>query len=159
MKNENGKKKNSNVKSVPEGFHAVTPYLIVDDASALLTFIKNSFAGELTYIMKDDVSGKVTHATIKIGNSMIMVSDAMEGMEANKTMLFVYVDDTDKIYQKAIDAKGVSKREPRDEFWGDRAACVEDKWGNTWWIATHIEDVSDAELKRRKEEQLANQPV
>lgn len=159
MKNENGKKKNSSVKSVPEGFHSVTPYLIVEGASSLLEFIKNSFAGELTYIMKDDESGKVTHATIKIGDSMVMVSDAMEGMEANKTMLFVYVDDTDKFYQKAIDAKGISKREPRDEFWGDRAACVEDKWGNTWWIATHIEDVSNEELKRRKDEQLSNQPV
>jgi len=159
MKNENGKKKNSSVKSVPEGFNTVTSYLIVDDASALLEFIKNSFGGQLTYIMKDDESGKVTHATIKIGNSMIMVSDAMEGMNAMKSMLFLYVDDTDKTYQKAVDAKGTSRREPRDEFWGDRAACVEDKWGNIWWIATHIEDVSNEELKQRKDEKMSTQPV
>jgi PhnB protein len=158
MKNENGRKNNPSVKPVPEGFHTVTPYLIVEDASALIEFIKNSFEGELTYIMKDD-EGKVTHATLKIGNSMIMISDAMEGMKATTSMLFLYVNDTDKSYQKAVDAKGISRREPRDEFWGDRAACIEDKWGNTWWVATHIEDVSNEELKRRKDQQMSNQPA
>jgi len=80
-----------------------------------------------------------------------MISDQMERMQPETAMLFLYVDDVDSVYQKAIDSNAKSIREPKDEFYGDRASAVKDEWNNTWWIATHIEDVSREELQRRSE--------
>jgi uncharacterized glyoxalase superfamily protein PhnB len=156
MKNE--RNRNQAVKAIPDGFHSITPFIIVDNADAFIEFTKKAFGAQLVYRMNDDETNKVVHATVKIGDSMIMLCDAMKGMEPITSMLFLYVDDMDTVYQQAINAKGISTREPRDEFYGDRAACIKDAWGNQWWIATHIEDVSDEELKRRKE-QMSNQPA
>lgn len=151
MKNE---KKNVNpaVKFIPHGFHSLTPYVVVENASAFIDFITRGLGANLTYIMKDEETNLVVHATAKIGDSTLMISDVMEGMEAKTCMLFLYVKDMDSVYQKALKANGISVREPLNEFYGDRAACIKDEWGNLWWIATHIEDVSEEELKRRKEQ-------
>jgi PhnB protein len=108
--------------------------------------------------MKDDDSRQVVHATVRIGDSTLMISDVMKDMEPITAMLYLYVDDVDTIYQQAIDAGGTSTREIRDEFYGDRAGAIKDAWGNNWWVSTHVEDVSDEELKRRKE-QMSSQPV
>lgn len=150
MKNESKSKKNKSVNPIPEGYHTVTPFLVVNGATSLIEFIINAFGGKLSFIMKGD-DGKVTHATIKVGDSIIMVSDASERFQAMPSMLYLYVEDVDSVYQRALDARGISLREPTDEFYGDRSAGVMDAWENQWWIATHTEDVSDEELKRRKE--------
>lgn len=136
------------VNPIPPGFHTVTPFLIVQNATGLLDFINKAFNGETTSIMKDP-DGKVMHATARIGNSTVMVSDASDRFPSMPAMLYLYMDDVDVVYKKALNAGGQSLREPTDEFYGDRSAGVSDAWGNQWWIATHIEDVDEKELKRR----------
>jgi PhnB protein len=143
--------KNKSVRPVPEGFRTVTPFLIVDNAAGLIDFIKQAFDGKQTFLMNDD-DNKIMHATVKIGDSTIMLSDTMEGMPAQTAMLYLYVEDVDSLYQKALKAKATSVHEPTNEFYGDRAAAVKDKWGITWWIATHVEDVEQNELERRSKE-------
>ncbi|HEY5919270.1 MAG TPA: VOC family protein, partial [Chryseolinea sp.] len=110
--------------------------------------------GEETAMVKDD-GGKIMHATVQIGDSLVMVADVMTGTEPMPAMLYLYVDDVDAVYRQAINVAGTSSlREPVDEFYGDRSAGVKDEWGNQWWLATHVEDVSDEEMERRKEEFL-----
>jgi PhnB protein len=139
------------VKTIPEGYHSVTPFLIANDAARLLDFIVKAFDGEITSRMDTD-KGEVMHATVKIGDSLIMVADAMQEMPPATGMLYVYVKDADAIYQKALNAKATSLREPKDEFYGDRSAGVKDAWGNQWWIATHQENLSQEEIGKRYEE-------
>ena len=139
------------VKSIPDRFHTVTPYLIVDDANGLIDFIKNAFNGEVTFMQRTD-SNRVMHATARIGNSSIMISDTGPGMEVINAMLYIYTDDVDAMFSQAAKAKAEIVQEPKNEFYGDRAACLKDSWGNTWWIATHVEDVNHDELERRARE-------
>lgn len=146
-----GKKpKSKSVKAIPEGMHTVTPFLVVDGANELMRFIEQSFDGKTTAIMKSK-DDKVMHAMAQIGDSQIMFSDATENYPAGACRLYLYVDDVDATYQKAIAANGTSLREPTDEFYGDRSCGVRDRWGNEWWIATHIEDVDDEEMEKRAE--------
>jgi PhnB protein len=144
-------KKTEKVKSVPEGFSTVTPYLVVDGASDLIDFLKNGFEAQEVFRMNRD-DNRVSHATVKIGNSMIMISDTMTDMHPELAMLYLYVDDADAIYKKAIGAHAESIQEPHDEFYGDRVSAVKDKWGNKWWIATQKEKVAGDELERRAKE-------
>jgi PhnB protein len=154
MKKVERKSQKRSTSAVPKGFRTVTPYLVVNDARGLLEFIEKAFDGEVTSNMKGE-DGRIMHATIQIGDSVIMVSDVMKGMnEPMPTMLYLYVDDVDATYRQALDARATSIREPVDEFYGDRAAGVKDKWNNQWWLATHIEDMSSDEMERRKEEFL-----
>jgi len=143
--------KNKSVRAIPKGYHTVTPYLMSDNATELIEFLKNGFDGKVTFLTKTD-DNRIMHATVMIGDSTIMISDTMEGTEANKMMLYLYLDDVDAVYKKAIQAKGTSVHEPSDEFYGDRAAAVKDNSGNVWWIATHVEDVSEEELQKRSKQ-------
>ena len=147
---QKSKSKSKTVKPIPEGMHTVTPFLVVNQGAMLLEFIKKAFNGKVTAQL-DGEDGKVMHATIKIGDSTIMVSDASERIGPVQSMLHVYVDDVDKVYNQALNAKGQSIREPQDEFYGDRSAGILDPWENQWWIATHVEDVTDDEIRRRAE--------
>jgi uncharacterized glyoxalase superfamily protein PhnB len=149
-----GKKKS--VRAIPEGFHTVTPFLMTDNAAKLIEFIQNAFDAELTFITKTE-DNKIMHATVTIGDSIIMISDNMENTTPQTAMLYLYLENVDAIYKKAIQAKAISIHEPTDEFYGDRAAAVKDEWGNVWWIATHVEDVSDEELKQRSKQILQEQ--
>jgi PhnB protein len=142
--------KKKSVRAVPEGYHTVTPYLVVDKAHDLIDFIKNAFDGKVNFIAKRD-DGGIMHATVSIGDSTIMISDTMDGMQPQTSMLYLYLEDADAVFRKAVNAKATSIREPATEFYGDRAGAVKDQWGNMWWIATHVEDVDDEELKRRSE--------
>jgi PhnB protein len=154
MKKVERKSQKKTTKAIPKGFHTVTPYLVVNDARGLLEFIEKAFDGEVTSNMKGE-DGRIMHATVQIGDSVIMVSDVMKGMnEPMPTMLYLYVDDVDAMYRQAINANATSIREPIDEFYGDRSAGVRDEWNNQWWLATHIEDISSEEMERRKEEFL-----
>jgi PhnB protein len=143
--------KSKAVKSVPQGYHTITPYLIVDGAQKVIDFLKKTFdAKEAVRITAP--GDKVGHVELKIGDSTIMIGDAMMDFRPMPTNLYVYVDDADKSFQRALQAGGKSVKEPSDQFYGDRAGCVRDPAGNTWWMATHVEDVSEDELKRRAQQ-------
>lgn len=145
---ENKKSSLKEVNPVPKGFHTITPFLAVKGAETMLHFINEAFGGTDLKIMHHD-NGKVMHATIRIGNSIIMASDSNNNSQEFPAMLYLYVDDVDAVYKKAIKAGGESLREPTNEFYGDRSAGIKDEWGNQWWVATHIEDVSEDEINRR----------
>jgi PhnB protein len=147
------KTKSKSARAVPEGYHTVTPYLVVDNAQGLIEFIERSFNGKVVSLMKLD-NNRIMHATMSIGDSTVMLSDTMEGMEAQTCMLYLYLEDVDSVYQKTIQAKGIAVREPKTEFYGDRAGAIKDQWGNVWWIATHVEDVDQQELERRAEQTM-----
>ena len=136
-----------------EGYRTITPYLIVDGADKLLEFIENTFDCKVTGKMQDD-KGRIAHAELKIGDSMLMLAEASEEWKATNTLLYLYVENTDATYQKALDAGAASVKEPQDQFYGDRSATVQDAFGNLWSIATHIEDVSDEEVRKRAEDYL-----
>lgn len=136
------------VKPVPDGFHGVNSFLVVDGADDLIKFIVDGLGGEQTKILRTD-DNKVHHATVRIGDATIMIADTMGDMQQETAMLFLYVDDADSVYQSAIDAGGESIQELKDEFYGDRVGGVKDRWGNKWWIGTHKEEVEGEELERR----------
>ncbi|RAW00836.1 VOC family protein [Pseudochryseolinea flava] len=145
--------KSKSVRPIPEGFTTVTPFLMLDDAPRFLEFAKNAFGAEITYDLRDD-HGEIIHSTIKIGNAQIMIADTMGAMKAQASMLYLYVNDVDAAYKKAVQAKAKPMDEPADQFYGDRAGAVSDEWGNIWWFATHIEDPSDAEIKKRAKAEM-----
>jgi uncharacterized glyoxalase superfamily protein PhnB len=126
--------------------------MVVEGVPRLIEFLKAAFgATELERFETED--GHIMHAEVKIGDSKLMMGEAMEAFPAAPTTLYLYVSDADSAYRTAIAAGGQSFMEPADQFWGDRAACVTDSSGNHWWIATHIEDVDSAELARRAKAQ------
>jgi len=139
------------VKPIPEGYHTITPYFVVRGAAKLIEFLKHAFdAQELEKLAMPD--GTVMHAQMKVGDSMIMLAEGqkdMEGRSLMPAMLYMYVEDTDAVYKKAMEAGGKSIMEPIDQFYGDRSGAVEDMAGNQWWIATRKEDISSEELMRR----------
>ena len=128
------------VKPIPDGFHTVTPYLVVPDAAQLIDFLKRAFnAEEIHRSHRPD--GAVAHAQVKIGDSMVMMGQAQDEWKPMPCMLYLYVEDVDAWYERAIQAGGTSVREVNDEAYGDRAGGVQDPAGNQWWIATHRPDV------------------
>lgn len=137
------------IRPIPVGYHTVTPYLTVKGAKKLIEFLEEAFgAKRLRQTVRPD--GSVGNAEVLIGNSMVMISDATEQWLPMVSSIYLYVEDTDRIYKKAIEAGAESLYEPMDMFYGDRNAGIKDMFGNFWWIATHIEDVSDEEIQRRE---------
>jgi len=137
------------VNPIPEGYHTVTPYLIVPGAAEFIEFTKQAFAAqEKERFPRPD--GKVMHAEVKIGDSIIMLSDSSAEFEPTRSSIHLYVDDVDATYKRAIEVGGESLREPQDQFYGDRSAGIKDRFGNQWWLATHIEDVSPDEIQKRQ---------
>jgi uncharacterized glyoxalase superfamily protein PhnB len=145
------------VEPVPEGYHTITPYLVIDGAENIIRFMKEAFGAQPVFepMMRPD--GKVMHAEFKIGNSIVMISDSSERAQPTSGMLHLYVPDVDAVYQKAIKAGGTSMMEPANQFYGDRSGGVIDPAGNRWFIGTHVEDVSPAELKKRAAEMFKQQ--
>lgn len=145
-----GQQMQRNVKPIPDGYHSVTPYITVPGLAKTIEFLKQAFGAEMMEVMERP-GGAIAHAEAKIGDSMIMMGEPdPKGPYAPRPCnLYVYVPNVDEVYARAIQAGGKSLREPRDEFYGDRGAGVEDPSGNYWWIGTHIEDVSREELGRR----------
>jgi uncharacterized glyoxalase superfamily protein PhnB len=135
------------VKPIPEGFHTVTPYLLARDAAKLVEFVKNAFDAREVYSQK--MADGFLHAHLRIGDSMVMIGEAPERVDPVPCKLYLYVQDVDAVYQKALAAGATMVSEPRDEFYGDRAGGVRDAFGNQWWVATHVEDVSESELAKR----------
>lgn len=147
----------TSVKPIPEGYHTVTPYLLVQGAEKLINFMKNAFEAKETerYSMPD---GYIGHAEVRIGDSVIMVADAQgDEYKPMAAGIHLYVEDCDVTYKRAIGAGATSVREPQDQFYGDRSAGVNDQFGNKWWIATHKEDMSKEEIIKRMDEAMKQQ--
>jgi PhnB protein len=143
------------VNPVPPGFHTITPYLITKDAAKLIEFLQKALGAEVKHHMKGP-DGLVMHASLKIGDSMIMMTDARGQWPAQPTGMYLYVPDADALYRRAIEAGAESMGEPKDQFYGDRMGGIKDPSGNTWWIATHTEDVSDEEMERRRDKMMGH---
>jgi uncharacterized glyoxalase superfamily protein PhnB len=141
----------SSVKPVPDGYHTVTPNLVVDEAARLLSFLEAAFDAKVIFrSLRED--GEIGHAEIQIGDSRLMLSGTQPQWPALPCALYLYVEDCDALYAKAIAAGAKSIMEPANMFYGDRNGAVTDPSGNQWWIATHVEDVSPEELVRRAAE-------
>ncbi len=145
------------VKPIPEGYHTVTPYLVLNDTAGAIEWYKKALGAEEKFRMNAP-DGSVVHAEIKIGDSMIMMSDESRmnpGVKSPKTAgtatagIMIYVNDADAVYNRAV-AAGATVVHPIDDmFWGDRVGNVVDPYGHGWSIATHKEDVAPAEVEKR----------
>ena len=150
------------VNPIPAGYHSVTPYLILNDAKHALEFYKKAFGAQEMSKMEAP-NGKIAHAEIKIGDSMIMLADEMPGSGARSpqslggtgTGLFLYVDNVDSIYNQAVKEGAKGDMPPQDMFWGDRYGKVTDPFGHQWSLATHIEDVAPQEMQKRAREAMS----
>ena len=142
------------VSPIAPGFRNITPFLMVDGVAAFLDFLRKAFDVQETrqYAGPNDT---IAHAEVRLDDSVIMIGDPMGKYPLMPGALYFYVTNVDSAYKQALDAGAISIREPIKEFYGDRVAGVRDRWGNTWWLATHVEDVGDEELQRRNAEQLA----
>ncbi|MGA2630135.1 MAG: VOC family protein [Terriglobia bacterium] len=147
------------VKPVPDGYHTVTPHLIVNDGAAALEFYKKAFgAVELFRMTRPD--GRIGHAEIKIGDSPVMLADEHPEMGAlspqsvggSPVSIYLYVADVDAMFNQAVAAGASVVRPLQNQFYGDRTGGVKDPFGYQWYIATHVEDVSPEELQRRAAE-------
>jgi PhnB protein len=136
------------VKAIPDGYHSVTPYLVVDGAEKLIDFLKITFEGQEAVRMPMP-GGTIGHAEIRIGDSVVMLADATGEHPAGQGNIMVYVGNADAAYQRALKAGATSLQEPTNQFYGDRSAQVRDPLGNQWTIATHVEDVSPDEMAKR----------
>lgn len=144
------------VKPIPDGYHSVTPYLILDDATRALEFYKQAF-GAVELMRMPAPGGRIGHAEICIGNSPVMLADENAEMNARSARtiggspisLMVYVENVDAIVAQAVAAGGTLVRPVADQFYGDRTGGIDDPFGFHWYIATHVEDVPPDELERR----------
>jgi len=130
------------VKPIPDGYHTITPYLLVDGVAKLMSFLITAFdASELQRRHRPD--GSIMHAEVQIGDSIIMMGEPSGEFGPMSASLYLYVSDCDSVYQRALQANGISVMEPTTRpSEGDRYGGVKDPSGNIWWIATHLEDVS-----------------
>lgn len=145
------------VKAIPEGYHSLTPFLSLKNAAKAIEFYKNAFgAKEIEkHVMPD---GRIMHAVIKIGNSLVMVADEFpeygcgivspSSLKGTTMMLHFYVENVDAAFDKAVKAGATVKMPVEDMFWGDRYGQLEDPFGHLWSIGTHIADVSDDEINQ-----------
>jgi PhnB protein len=149
------------VKAIPEGYHSVTPYIAVDDAAAAIRFYEAAFGA--TQTMRLDHAGRVAHAEVRIGDSLVMLSDEWPeyGVAGPKTRggptasFRLFVEDVDAAFARALAAGGTEERPVADQFYGDRAGSLVDPFGHRWTLATHIEDVSAEEAERRMRDHAA----
>lgn len=140
------------VDKIPAGYSGVMPYLIVPEVPRLIEFLSRVFGG--TVVRKHErPGGEVMHAEVRIRDSIVMMGSAGGPWEPIPAALYLYVEDVDAVYGRALAAGATSLSEPSDQFYGDRTAGVKDPSGNTWFISTHIEDVSEDEMIRRGRQQ------
>lgn len=146
------------IEKIPKNYHSITPVLIVNNGDEAIEFYKKGFGVEERYRMKGP-DGRVAHAELKLGDSVFMLSDEYPEMECHspKTIggspvsMYVYVDDVDSVFNKAISAGAKALDPVKDQFWGDRHGRLEDPFGHLWSIATHKKDLSEEEMKKAGE--------
>jgi PhnB protein len=139
------------IRSVPEGYHAVTPWIISRDTARLLDFVKEAFGAEEIARVPDE-DGAIGHAEFRIGDSIVMAFDAREGWPDTPGFFRLYVEDGDAVYRRALEAGAVSVTEMTHLFFGDRVGRVRDPQGHVWWIQSRVEEVGPEEMERRAEE-------
>jgi PhnB protein len=135
---------------LPDGYHSVNAYIVVDGAERLIGFLDAAFDGAVHELLPAP-DGLIGHAEVRIGDSIVMLTDGKAGHPAQPCSIYLYVDDVDATYRRALDAGATSVMEPADQFYGDRNGGVVDPTGNTWWIATHLEDLSSEEILERSQ--------
>lgn len=150
------------VKPIPDGFHSITPYLTVKNAAQAIAFYERAFgAKERARMTMPD--GKVGHAELMMGDSIIMLADEFpeygnkspQTLQGSPVGLALYVEDVDRQFQQAVEAGATVKEAVADKFWGDRAGTLVDPFGHQWSLLTHVEDVSPAEMKARMDKMCA----
>lgn len=149
------------VDPIPAGYHSVTPYLVVDDGAAAMEFYKQAFGAE--EVLRMPMGDRIGHAEIKIGDSHVMLADEWPDMDhlgprsrgGTTVSLLIYVPDVDAAFARAIEAGGREDSAVADQFYGDRAGTLTDPFGHQWTLATHVEDVSIEECRRRLDEMTA----
>jgi PhnB protein len=150
------------VNPIPKGYHSVTPYLVVNDGNRAIEFYKKAFgATEINRMAGPD--GKIGHAELKIGDSMIMLSDEMPGatgrspqsLGGSAVSIFLYIENVDSVFNQAIKGGAKADMPPQDMFWGDRFGKLTDPFGHLWGLATHIEDVAPQEMEKRAQAAMA----
>ena len=149
-------------KPIPEGYNTVTPYLAVDDAAQAIEYYKKAFGAKERARM-DAPDGKIGHAELEIGDSLIMLSDPFphattrppKELGGTSGSVFMYVEDVDAVVKKAVDEGATITMEVADQFWGDRFGSIQDPFGHSWSIATHVEDVPPEEMAERAKEAMA----
>jgi PhnB protein len=149
-------------KPIPEGYHALTPYLAVDDAARAIEYYKEAFGAKERGRMGAP-DGKISHAELEIGDSLIMLSDSFpqsstrppSELSGTSASVFMYVEDVDAVVKRAVDAGASITMEVADQFWGDRFGAVTDPFGHVWSIATHIEDLTPDEIAERGKAAMA----
>ena len=143
------------VKAIPEGYHSVTPYLIIAGAAEAIRFYEQAFGA--TEVLRMPMGDKIAHAEVKIGDSHVMISDEWPDMNllgpakrgGATASLMIYLEDVDSALQRALDAGARQEQPVKDQFWGDRMGTVVDPFGHRWTLATHVEDVAPEEMERR----------
>ena len=153
----------ANVKPIPDGYRTITPYLCIKGAAAALDFYKKAF-GAVENVRMPGPGGSVMHAEVKIGDSMLMLSDEFPdwgqlgpvSRGGSTCTMMLYVPDCDATFKRAVDAGAQGTQAPKDEFWGDRFAKVTDPFGHQWGILTHVEDVTPEEMKKRMAATMAS---
>jgi PhnB protein len=146
-------------KPIPEGYHSVTPYLIVDDAAKAIEFYQKAFGAEEKFRLPMG-ENRIAHAEIKIGDSFVMLADEFPDMGhlgpkargGTTVSLLIYVPEVDSAFKTAIDAGATELRPLENQFWGDRMGTLTDPFGHQWSLASHVEDVPEHELGQRMEE-------
>jgi PhnB protein len=144
-------------KAVPEGYHTITPQLVLDNAAKAIDWYKRAFGAEEVG-RHAGPDGKIMHAELKIGNSRFMMNDVMMGMKGPQAFggspasFWLYVEDSDALFNRAVGAGATVQMPMADQFWGDRAGAVSDPEGYSWWISTRKEDLTPAELEQRAAE-------
>ena len=149
-------------KPIPEGYNTVTPYLAVDDAAQAIEYYKKAFGAKERARM-DAPNGKIGHAELEIGDSLVMLSDPFphattrppKELGGTSGSVFMYVEDVDAVVKKAVDEGATITMEVADQFWGDRFGSIQDPFGHSWSIATHVEDVPPEEMAERAKEAMA----
>ena len=149
------------VNPIPDNYHRVTPYLIIDGAADAIAFYKAAF-GATELMRMPAPEGRIGHAEVKIGDSIVMLADETLGMgyKSPRTLggspisLLLYVEDVDRAVDRAVAAGAKLTRPVADQFYGDRTGGIEDPFGHQWYVATHVEDVSPEEMRKRSEEKM-----
>jgi PhnB protein len=147
---------------IPEGYHTVTPYLAVDDAAEAIDYYTKAF-GAKERVRMETPDGKVGHAELEIGDSLVMLSDPFpqastktpSELGGTSVSVFMYVENVDAVVKQAVDAGATVTMEIADQFWGDRFGSVKDPFGHLWSIATHVEDVPPEEMAERAKAAMA----
>jgi len=147
---------------IPEGYHTVTPYLAVDDAAEAIDYYTKAF-GAKERVRMETPDGKVGHAELEIGDSLVMLSDPFpqastktpSELGGTSVSVFMYVEDVDAVVKQAVGAGATVTMEVADQFWGDRFGSVKDPFGHLWSIATHVEDVPPEEMAERAKAAMA----